>query len=76
MISELDTITILHDIPEYGLVTGDIGAVVHVYDTSDAYEVEFVRGDGYTVALVTLDVRDVRPMLRHEILHVRALQSA
>ena len=76
MISELDTITLLHNIPEYGLVTGDIGAVVHAYDTGDAYEVEFVSGNGYTVALVTLDARDVRPMLRNEILHVRELQLA
>ena len=76
MINELDTVALLHAIPEYGLEVGDIGAIVHVYGTGEAYEVEFVSGDGYTVAVVTLDAHNVRPMLRNEILHVRALQPA
>jgi hypothetical protein len=52
---------------------GDIGAVVHVYKDESAYEVEFVTGEGETVALLTLTSQDIRPMHEREILHVREL---
>jgi hypothetical protein len=75
MIKELDSVVLKHDLPEEGLRAGDLGAVVHRYDTAEAYEVEFVRADGGTVAVVTLTPADVRPMLGDEILHVRRLAS-
>jgi len=75
MIKELDTVVLKRDLPDEGLRAGDLGAVVHLYDTADAYEVEFVRADGRTVALVTLTPADVRPMMGDEILHVRRLAS-
>ncbi|NOX63008.1 MAG: DUF4926 domain-containing protein [Chloroflexi bacterium] len=74
--NELDTVILLHDIPEHGLKRGDIGAIVHVYRDKRAYEVEFVEGGGRTVALVTLTERDIRPMGRNEILHARVLEAA
>ncbi|MCL0065495.1 DUF4926 domain-containing protein [Dehalococcoidia bacterium] len=52
---------------------GDIGAVVHCYKDNLAFEVEFVTGEGKTVALLTLTREDIRPMGRKEILHVRDL---
>lgn len=76
MINELDTIVLSHDIEEYGLQQGDIGAVVHVYQDAAAYEVEFVTGEGETVALLTLTAEDIRPMNDREILHVRELLTA
>ena len=76
MLKELDTVILLHDMPEHGLKRGDIGAVVHVYQDESAYEVEFVEGSGRTVALVTLTDRDVRLMRQNEILHVRVLEAA
>jgi hypothetical protein len=75
MIKELDTVVLSRDLPEEGLKAGDLGAVVHLYESADAYEVEFVRADGHTVAVVTLSPADVRPMLGDEILHVRRLAS-
>jgi len=75
MIKELDTVVLKRDLPDEGLRAGDLGAVVHLYDTAEAYEVEFVRADGRTVALVTLTPADVRPMMGDEILHVRRLAS-
>lgn len=76
MIQELDTIVLTHDIPEYDLEQGDIGAIVHVYKNNVAYEVEFVTGEGETIAVLTLSNEDVRIMRQREILHVRELVPA
>lgn len=74
MIEELDTVVLLRDITDHDLERGDIGAVVHRY-TDDAYEVEFVTGTGETVAVLTLDRDEIRPMDRREILHARELAA-
>lgn len=76
MIRELDTVVLTHDVKEHGLVVGDIGAVVHCYGEGDAFEVEFVTGEGKTVALLTLTAADIRPFSSNEILHVRELAAA
>ena len=75
MIKELDVIVLSHDIEEYGLKQGDIEAIVHVYKTGAAYEVEFVTGEGETVAVLTFTSKDIQPMGEHEILHVRELTT-
>ena len=71
MIKELDTVVLTHDIAKYGLVEGDIGVVVHCYTDGNAYEVEFVTAEGRTIAVLTLNLDDVRLMSSREILHVR-----
>ncbi|HQU37049.1 MAG TPA: DUF4926 domain-containing protein [Anaerolineales bacterium] len=71
MIKELDTVVLAKDIKEHQLTRGDVGAVVHVYEGGKAFEVEFVTGVGKTIAVVTLQVGDIRPMQRADILHVR-----
>ena len=76
MIKELEAIVLSRDLSEYGLNRGDIGAVVHCYSEGKAYEVEFVTGEGQTIAVVTLEAKDVRPMHANEILHVRGLKAA
>jgi hypothetical protein len=38
--------------------------------------VEFVTGEGKTIAVVTLEKSDIRPMQRQEILHVRMYATA
>ncbi len=53
------------------LSRGDVGTVVHVYKNGAAYEVEFVDGGGATVALITVDAGDVRPIMPGELLHAR-----
>jgi hypothetical protein len=53
-IDELDTVGLLNDVEEEGLERGDIGAAGHRYDDADACEVEFVTGEGDTVAILTL----------------------
>jgi hypothetical protein len=76
MINELNTVVLAHDIEEYGLKEGDIGAVVHVYKEDVAYEVEFITGEGETIAVLTLVPGDIRIMGEREILHVRELIPA
>ena len=76
MIRELDTVVLSRDLPDYGLKRGDIGAVVHSYREADAFEVEFITGHGGTLAVVTLNTKDVRLMDDKEILHARSLEAA
>lgn len=71
MIKELDTVALTRDLPENGLVAGDLGAIVTVYEEGLAYEVEFVALDGKTLALLTLPADAVRPIKEREIAHVR-----
>jgi len=73
MVQELDTVALTHDISEYGLEQGDVGAVVHCYKDGLSYEVEFVTADGKTIALLTLNQADIRSMSGREVLHTREL---
>jgi hypothetical protein len=72
---ELDVVVLKRAIADHGLKEGDVGAVVHVYTAGAALEVEFVTGEGKTVAVVTLAPEDVRPMGSREILHARDLAA-
>jgi hypothetical protein len=76
VIRELETIVLTRNIPEHGLRRGDIGAVVHCYKEGAAFEVEFVTGKGDTVAVITLEWKDVRPMYPNEILHACEIKAA
>lgn len=60
MTKELDVVTLTRNIPEYGLLKGAQGAVVHCYNDEQAFEVEFVAESGETLALLTLDKTDVQ----------------
>ena len=75
MIREHDTIVLRRDLPALGLKRGDVGAVVHVYGDGAAVEVEFVAGAGTTVGVETLELDDVRPLGRDEILHARPIAA-
>lgn len=75
MSRELDAVVLTRDIEDSGLKKGDVGAIVQIYEDGDAIEVEFVAAEGRTVALLTLDKSDIRPMSRGEILHVRELEK-
>lgn len=71
MINELDLVVLKRDLPEEQLAVGDVGTVVLVHQQGAAYEVEFVAPSGDTVALVTLDACDVRPVEPREVIHAR-----
>ena len=48
-----DVVTLTEDLPQKGLVSGQVGTIVEQY-APDAFEVEFVDNNGHTYALVTL----------------------
>jgi len=75
MIKELDTVVLTRNLDKYGLKEGDVGAVVHCYDSGEAFEVEFVTAEGATVAVLTLERDKIRPMKDREILHAREITS-
>ena len=68
----LDTVVLDRDLPEYGLRSGDLGAVVQVYEP-DGLEVEFVTASGKTQALVTLGFKDVRSVQDSDLIAVRSV---
>lgn len=67
--AQLDAVVLRRDVPEHGLRTGDLGAVVEIY--GEHLEVEFVQASGHTRALVTLATDDVRAVSAEDILAVR-----
>lgn len=75
MYEEHDIVVLRRDLPELGLVAGDVGAVVGVY-AAGGYEVEFSAPEGESVAVVTLGDADLRRRAPHEILHVRPIAKA
>ncbi|MBV9849533.1 MAG: DUF4926 domain-containing protein [Armatimonadetes bacterium] len=64
-----DVVTLTEDIPQRGLVRGQVGTVVEQY-ASDAFEVEFSDGEGRTYALLTLRSDQLL------VLHYEPLQAA
>ena len=68
----LQTVVLEHDLPEYGLQRGDLGAVVEIHEP-EGLEVEFVRASGRTQALVELTTRDVRAIRDEDLISVRTL---
>jgi hypothetical protein len=75
-IKELDCVALTCDVPEHGLVRGDVGTAVMVHGEGVAFEVEFIGYDGHTVALLTLERAQVRPLDSHDIPHARELTAA
>jgi len=70
--AELDTVVLVRDVPEHGLRSGDLGAVVQ-HHPPDTLEVEFVTASGRTTALVTLKTKDVRAISDSDLVAVRSL---
>ena len=69
---KLETVVLVRDLPEHGLKEGDLGAVVQVYNP-DGLEVEFVTAAGKTMALLTLNVVDVRKVQDTDLIAVRSV---
>ena len=57
--NELDVVKLTHKIEESGLKKGAVGTVVSIYNDGEAYEVEFIKHNGETIALLTLDLSDI-----------------
>jgi hypothetical protein len=76
MIKEHDCVILTEDLPKDGLVAGDIGTVVHIHQSGDGYEVEFMTLAGETLAVTTLLPSQVRAIARRDVAHVRELTPA
>ena len=73
MINEHDCAVLTRDLPEEGLLAGDVGTVVHIHRGGVAYEVEFLTLTGQTVAVATVLASGLRPVNRRDVSHVREL---
>jgi hypothetical protein len=60
LIKEHDSVVLSRPLSEHGLQIGEVGAVVFVHRTSEAYEIEFVAGYRKTVGFVTLKQENIR----------------
>ena len=74
MFKELDGVILTTDIEEEGLKAGDAGTIVHMYPGGDAFVVEFMTLDGYTVALVDILPSQARPVTSRDITHARSVE--
>jgi hypothetical protein len=59
-----DTVALICDLPEHGLIAGEVGAVVEVL-ASDAFEVEFCDENGQTYASQTLRANQIVALHNH-----------
>lgn len=75
MIEEHDRVVLTEDRSEQDLQAGDVGTVVHVYEEGTAFEVEFFRLDGRTVAVETVPASAVRPIASTDVIHARTRES-
>ena len=73
-IAEHDCVVLTQDIPGFGLKAGDLGAVVHVHNKGEAYEVEFATVTGKTVAVTTILPGQLRAVTTRDVSHVRELE--
>ncbi|MEX2179225.1 MAG: DUF4926 domain-containing protein [Gemmatimonadaceae bacterium] len=71
---ELDRVVLLVDMPEHGLRVGDAGTVVHVHSTV-ALEVEFLRMSGHSQAVVTVDIKGLRPAADTDVVAARSAEA-
>jgi len=76
VIRELDNVVLECDLPQHGLKRGDVGTIVLVHGGGAGFEVEFTTLDGETVAVTTLDAKEIREVDGNEIAHARGLARA
>ena len=62
-----DSPLLTNGVPAKGLIPGDIGTIVCVQGDGEAYEVEFLEPDGYTVAIATVLPGEARPLAEGDI---------
>lgn len=74
-IQELDCVALTCDLPAHGLQRDDVGTAVMEHGEGAAFEVEFVGYDGHTIALLTLEREQVRPLSATDVPHARPLEA-
>jgi hypothetical protein len=76
MIKEHDCVVLTSDLPSEGLLSGDVGTVVHIHRDVSAYEVEFATLTGKTIAVATVLPSQCRPIGHRDVNHVREVHAA
>ena len=76
MIREFEPVVFPVDLPQYGLLAGDVGTVADIHPSGKAYEVEVFRVDGSTYDVVTVQQGQIRPATKNEVTHARAITPA
>ena len=71
MIREHDRVVLTADLPDDGLIAGDVGVVVHIYAGGRGYEVEFFTLTGTTATVASIAAESLRAVRREDRLHVR-----
>jgi SOS-response transcriptional repressor LexA len=74
IIEEFEDVALVTDLPKFGLRSGDIGVVVDIHNDGAGFTVEFMRRDGTTVAVVTLNAHQIREIGETEMLQSRPLE--
>ena len=69
-LNEHDCVVLTSDLPSEGLLSGDVGTVVHIHGNVSAYEVEFAMLAGKTIAVATVLPSQCRPIGHGDINHV------
>lgn len=75
MMKEYERVALLVDLPEHQLKAGDVGVVVMIHGDHEGYELEIFSADGHTIDVVTVEAKQVRPVSRRDVLHVRELSA-
>jgi hypothetical protein len=75
-IKEHDCVVLTSDLPQEELKAGDVGTVIHIHQSGAAYEVEFTTLDGRTLTVATIEGKQLRPVSRRDVSHVRELHAA
>ena len=75
-IREFEQVVFTVDLPQYGLLAGDVGTVADIHPSGIAYEVEVFRVDGSTYDVVTVHAGQIRAATKNEVTHARAITPA
>ena len=76
MIKEFEKAVLVVDLPEDGLVAGDVGTVVDITTNGQGVTLEFFNFAGKTIAVVPMSIQDIRPLNVNDMMHVRSVQLA
>ncbi len=74
-VAELDRVVLTRPFPEAGLAAGDVGVVVHAYETGSAYEVEVFSLTGETIAVATVPADSLRAVDRSDVVSARMIAA-
>lgn len=69
-------VILLVNMPQAGLVVGDVGTVLHIFDETHLVEVGFHTLNGQTIATEILSSEQIRSAGTQEVIHSRPLVSA